>query len=119
MSWKERTGAIKAFYEQCGKDDAEQLDNDLREVMSTGAGRRLLMAVLGKARVFGSIYAEANNPTDLAYLTGRRELGCELYAAVNRVVPEVVTLAIKERNDVMKERHEREILIAKGSEETK
>lgn len=99
--------AEKELRAQFGDDDAIQGEADCREILATPAGRRFVMMLLARTRVFGSVFAECRGRDDLVYQTGRREFGCEVYALVNRCAPDRMREAFDERNAVMAERRRR------------
>lgn len=87
--------------------DNAQEDRDIAEVLSTAAGRRMLTSIIGRGRVFGSVYNQTqNDPIKLAYETGRREFAAEIYRKANIHAPEMVWKAIQERNETSRSRKE-------------
>jgi len=99
--------AEKALRAEFGEEDRVQCEADVRAVLATPCGRRFMMMVFGRARVFGSIFGECREHDDLVYQTGRREFGCEIYALVNRASPGQMRLAFEERDRLVAERNRR------------
>jgi hypothetical protein len=104
---RERSQRLNELYEQFGREDADQESADYKELMKIPAFRRVLMGIISRARVFGSVYPESNNANELAYLTGRREYGCEIYALANKADPTGVVEAMTERSKILKFRNQR------------
>lgn len=90
-----------------GEEDERTGAEDVRAVMATPEGRRFMMMVVGRARVFGSVYDQCRQRDDLVYQTGRREFGCELYALVNRCAPGEMRRAFEERDALVAARNRR------------
>lgn len=65
--------------------DQEQEANDLKEVLKTAHGKRLLMRLINRAGVHKPTYATGTQPTDFAFLEGRREFGLFLLAEITKV----------------------------------
>lgn len=87
------------------KDLQERADNDLRRVLSTESGRRVLWELMdGRASVFRPSYAgEQTHHT--AYLEGRRSVGLELVLECQRVSPadwgHMMREALERRQEVL------------------
>ena len=83
--------------------DARMIDDDIRTVLATPAGRRLLMAAISKSGIY-----RKTGPMDGArasYEAGRRDAGLDLLTICNVQARPLVELAQKERNDVMEKRN--------------
>ena len=83
------------------REDERQLEADVAEVLSTAAGRRLLMAALGKSGVYAK-----SRPGSLEYDAGRRDCGLELLHISNRHALEHVEQAQRERNELLRRRND-------------
>lgn len=57
------------------KNQREQELNDLRSLLSTDYGKRFLSRLVERAGVFQPTYASGTNPSDFAFMEGRREMG--------------------------------------------
>ncbi len=80
-------GAREALEAEFRAEDGRQAEEDVRAVLATPEGRRLMMLVADRARVFGSFARDCRGYQDLVYLSGRRDFGCELYELANRSAP--------------------------------
>lgn len=72
---------------QAKRDDARrEADEDLRWVMSTAQGRRFMWRLLGDCGVFRASF----NPeaATMAYLEGKRGIGLQAMAHIDRACPE-------------------------------
>jgi len=82
--------------------DMRQVDEDIRTVLATPAGRRLLMAAVNKAGIYRKTgvqeLARAN------YEAGRRDAGLDLLTVCNVQARALVELAQKERTETMERR---------------
>lgn len=82
-------------------EDNRQLAHDVKEVLSTAAGRRLFMAAVFQ----GGVYTHTHRGDDHVYLAGRRDAALELMAVANHHAPGLVLLARKERHDLISARN--------------
>lgn len=73
-----------------------QEQDDLREVLSTPAGKRLVWRLLGKCKIADSIYEASSR---IYYLAGRQDLGHDIVKEIDAVDP---LLFWEMRNEVMK-----------------
>ncbi len=55
--------------------EREQEINDLKSILATDFGKRFLMRLINRAGVFQPTYAAGTNPSDFAFMEGRRESG--------------------------------------------
>lgn len=78
------------------KKRREQLLADLRAVLKTGEGRRVLWAILGNCRTFESVYDE--NALRMAHRAGRQDLGHELMADIDAAQPDAFVAMMKEHS---------------------
>ena len=53
----------------------EQEINDLKSILATDFGKRFLMRLINRSGVFQPTYASGTNPSDFAFMEGRRETG--------------------------------------------
>lgn len=98
---------LEALEKRFVRQDSEQSDRDMAEIMATEAGRRVVarICLLGRVFIHGGRAATAeNNALKLAYEAGRRDFACELYGKANAVCPDKVLMMFNERNAVEHER---------------
>ena len=57
------------------KNERENELNDLRSVLETDSGKRFLQRLINRAAIFQPTYASGANPSDFAFMEGRREMG--------------------------------------------
>ena len=69
------------------KDRRNQLMNDLREVESTEAGRRLLLHFAEYCSTFMSVWHD--NPAQMAYNSGKQDVGHWLLAEMGEADPDM------------------------------
>lgn len=98
---------LKALYDQFGEEDRLQLKADIREVLSSAAGRRVLMAILWKERAFGTLGEAGENTSQIMIEVGRHNLAQDILAMANQADFEAVAKATRERNEILKERNQR------------
>lgn len=103
--------ALTALYEKFGNDDRLQLQDDFKAILTTPAGRRVLVAILWKENVFGTIGESGENTTQVMIEVGRHNLAQEILAMANQANYEAVALAIKERNAILSDRNKQVKLI--------
>lgn len=60
---------------QEAKTEREQEINDLISLLDTDYGRRFLLRLINRASIFQPTYASGANPSDFAFMEGRREFG--------------------------------------------
>lgn len=94
-----RQERINAFFARIRAEDSRQLDDDIRAVLQTAPGRRLLMAVICK----GGVYAPLG-PTAGAYEAGRRDAALELLRSANQTARKLSQLAANERSELSEKR---------------
>lgn len=82
-------------------EDNRQLAHDVKEVLSTAAGRRLFMAIVFQ----GGVYSHTRRGDDHTYLAGRRDACLELMNVANAAAADQVLLARKERHDLISARN--------------
>ncbi|MEX5367408.1 hypothetical protein WCE00_10625 [Acinetobacter haemolyticus] len=71
----------KSVFEQ----QQEQEANDLKAVLKTEQGKRVLMRLINRAAVLQPTYASGTNPSDFAFMEGRREFGLYIIAEITKV----------------------------------
>lgn len=86
------------------EDDKRTLRDDVRRVLSTPEGRRVLMAIIGLGGVYAPTGLRGGSAVDLAYDTGRRDAAAELLSACNGTARELVQLAAEERTKLQLQR---------------
>lgn len=100
--YQERQKELSARFD---REDIQQENADLEAVLSTEAGRRIFASIFGRGYVFGSVFKNCqNDPTKLAYETGRREFAADIYRKANMLQPELTLKAINERNQLFQKR---------------
>ena len=64
------------------RDNAKEIENerknelnDLRSILETDSGKRFLQRLINRAAIFQPTYASGANPSDFAFMEGRREMG--------------------------------------------
>lgn len=78
------------------KQARQEADNDLRAVLSTAEGRRLLFRWIDReCRTFSASFQGQAALTD--YNEGRRSIGIGLMTEAQRVAPELYVLALQEQ----------------------
>lgn len=82
------------------RESERQIERDVAEVLQSPAGRRLLMAALGKS----GIYARSRRDS-LEYDAGRRDCGLSLMHIANRHALQMVELAQREFNEMTMRRN--------------
>lgn len=102
-----RSEELNALHRQFGEDDARQAQADYRELLKLPAFRRVLVAILKRARVFGSISFDDVNTNQVMKAIGFRELGVDIYMTANAADGAMVLKAIEERNEIERERKTR------------
>ena len=84
-----------------GKMRQNQEDNDLRDVLSTPQGRRVIFRVLGICGIYRDVFC--NNALSMANLAGMSKVGLILLAELQRVDPNAYlrmqTEALSQEND--------------------
>ena len=98
----EKNKRVSRLYEKFSADDANQLKDDLKDLLEQPAFRRILAYILKRMRVFGSIGGD--KPDEIMRSIGWREAGLDLYYACNRANSKMVIKAIEERNQVEEQR---------------
>ena len=108
---------LRKLYDQFGREDREQLDEDVKAVLRTAPGRRVLMAILCKEHVFGTI-GESGESTNQAMIeVGRHNLAQDILTMANHADCDAVASAMKERNDLLRERNRRIAKVKERMEE--
>jgi len=98
---------LNDMHRQFADEDYEQNKADYRELLKVPAFRRVLVGILKRARVFGSISMDATETNQVMKMIGWRELGVDIYMAANQADGAMVLKAIEERTAVEKERKAR------------
>ena len=82
---------------------------DIKSMMETAQGRRVIWRVLESGRVFCSTFS--TEPLQMAFMEGQRNAGLALLSDVMEIAPkkfQVMMLEAKERRDLMSEMMEKE-----------
>lgn len=95
------------------EDDKRQMRDDIRAVLNTPEGRRLLMALIGISGVYAPVGACGGSPAEMAYRVGRRDAAADALSLCNSSARELVQKAAEERSALMT-RRERDALTKKG-----
>ena len=82
--------------------DIDLAEADMRQMLSTPTGRRILMRIVTMAGVYRP--TSASSDIGLAHEAGRRDLGLEILAAANRADPKSVVTAYAERHETIQAR---------------
>lgn len=98
---------LKDLYDQFGEEDDEQLKADVQDVLKTGAGRRVLMAILCKDHVFSTIGERGEHSHQVMIEIGRHNLAQEILAIANKYDYKAVAKAMVERNEILADRNKR------------
>lgn len=88
----------EVFERQARERDAQMAD-DVRAVLGTAAGRRVLMSLLAKGGVWSRMGCADGDAVRLAYASGRRDAGADLLGFCNRAAQPLVGLAMQENNE--------------------
>ena len=97
----EDSPAVRALVEQHHEDDRHAMAEDIRKVMSTKEGRRILIAIMFQ----GGVYAHSKTADNLAYVAGRRDAALEVMKDCNEVAADLVLQARLERHQLISERN--------------
>lgn len=92
---------IKAAVTRHDEQDARQMDRDIKEVLGTSAGRRLLVSMMFK----GGVYTHSRRDDNHVYLAGRRDAALEVMHYANLSAPEQVLKARSERHETISARN--------------
>ncbi len=113
--YRRRSDALNDLYRRFADEDYEQVKADYRVLLQLPAFRRVLMNVVKRSRVFGSISFEKVDTNEVMKSIGFRELGVDIYMTANQADGAMVLKAIEERNAVERERRERIEQATKGN----
>lgn len=114
---RKRSEALNELHRSFGDEDAKQMQADYKALLQQPAFRRILVSILKRARVFGSISYDSVETNTVMKAIGFRELGVDIYMAANMADGAMVLKAIQERNEIERDRKARiEILV---NQETK
>lgn len=67
----------------------QQFKNDLCAVMGMPQGRRIVWGLLEDAGLYRVSYAHGDQPQDMAFREGNRNMGLKLLGHINRECPEL------------------------------
>lgn len=79
------------------KDIRKQEMNDLRTVLSTASGRRLIWRLLERCKTFGSIYN--TDSSTMSYLAGKQDLGHFIIAEITQADENLLLKLMKENKN--------------------
>lgn len=117
--FKRKSDELNALQQEFADDDYRQNQDDLKALLQLPSFRRVLVNIVKRARVFGSISYESADTNVVMKAIGFRELGVDIYMSANKADGEMVLKAISERNEVERNRKARfEALVnkTKGNE---
>lgn len=93
---REQTASTPEEVRSAGAQTKAQRDadmDDVRKVMATPEGRRVVWRWLAAARVFGRCYTGSS---ETFYREGRREYGLQLFSEVLEACPDLYSQAVHE-----------------------
>ena len=114
--YRRRSDAVNDLYRRFADEDYEQNKADYKALLQLPAFRRVLMNVVKRSRVFGSISFDKADVNEVMKAIGFRELGVDVWMTANQADGAMVLKAIEERNAVERERRERLEKATKGNE---
>lgn len=93
----------------------EQEFNDLKAILDTDHGKRYLMRLIERAALYQPTYASGTQPSDFAFMEGRRDFGLFILAEITTVstdawldMQKVNFQQIKETNERVKNEREQQ-----------
>ncbi|EKU56745.1 hypothetical protein ACINWC323_2671 [Acinetobacter sp. WC-323] len=93
----------------------EQELNDLKAILDTDHGKRYLMRLIERAALYQPTYASGTQPSDFAFMEGRRDFGLFILAEITTVstdawldMQKVNFQQIKETNERVKNEREQQ-----------
>ncbi len=98
---------LNEMHRQFADEDYEQMRADYRRLLQDPAFRRVLVGILKRARVFGSVSMDTSDTNAVMKMIGWRELGVDIYFTANTADGAMVLKAIEERTQVEKDRKQR------------
>ncbi len=103
LDWK-TTEELRQTAKRNAKLAEEELCGDLKWLMSSPNGRRIVYWLLEKAGIMRTTFQEtpsrsANLALVMAHEEGRKQIGYELFARVNTLCPELYMKMMKEKSN--------------------
>jgi len=111
---------LNALQKSFADEDYQQMREDYKALLQIPAFRRVFAGIVKRGRVFASIAFDSNETNEVMKNIGWRELAVDIYFTANAADGEMVLKAIKERNDLEKDRKARvdkELNETKGNEQ--
>jgi len=102
--FKRKSEELNALQQEFADDDYNQNQDDLKALLQLPSFRRVLINIIKRARVFGSISYESADTNIVMKAIGFRELGVDIYMSANKADGEMVLKAISERNELERDR---------------
>lgn len=90
---------MQKIFDRQARERNEQLEADVKAVLGTAAGRRVLMSLLAKSGVWSRLGCADGDAMRLTYASGRRDAGADLLGFCNRAAQPLVGLAMQENNE--------------------
>ena len=106
-SEKKKSEAINDLHRSFAEADAKQMQSDYKALLQRPEFRRILVSILKRARVFGSISYDTVETNAVMKAIGFRECGVDIYMSANAADGEMVLKAIQERNEIERDRKAR------------
>lgn len=96
--------SLRRKAEREAKSAEDELCEDIKWLMSSPRGRRLMHWILGKAGIMRTTFLETPDRSGhlalaMAHEEGRKQIGYELFARVNALCPELYVKMMKEKSD--------------------
>lgn len=85
----------------------EQELNDLKAILDTDHGKRYLMRLIERAALYQPTYASGTQPSDFAFMEGRRDFGLFILAEITTVSTDAWLDMLKVNFQQIKETNER------------
>ena len=113
--FRRKSEELNELQKSFADEDYEQTRADFRELLQVPAFRRVLVGIIKKARVFGSISMENTDTNEVMKAIGWRELGVDIYFTANNADGKMVMKAIEERTEIERDRKARIDILVKNN----
>ena len=104
--FRRRSEELNGLQRRFADEDYQQTKADYRELLKLPAFRRIFAGLMKRGRVFGSLAFEDNETNAVMKNIGWREFAVDVYFTANMADGENTALALKERNDLERQRRE-------------
>jgi len=104
QDFKRKSERLNELHQRFSDEDYEQNKADYKALLQLPSFRRVLMNIVKRSRVFGSISFDAVDTNTVMKNIGFRELGVDIYMTANQADGAMVLKAIDERNEVERRR---------------